>query len=84
MENKIKKTYRFSSDLCEKLKGYALMENKSETQFVTDCINDHIGRETSTDSFISEMKKVQTEIKKLRLEIQKEKGCETEEDNERQ
>ena len=50
--NKIKKTWCFSPDLCEKIKGYALMENKSETQFVTDCINDHIGRETSTDNLL--------------------------------
>lgn len=46
------KLFRFSTELCERIKGYALMEDKSETQFVIDCINDHIGRETSTDNLL--------------------------------
>lgn len=81
---KIQKIFRFSQDLCEKIKGYALMENKSETQFVTDCITSYITHKVPADSFASEMKKMRTEMKKLRLEIQKEKDCGMEEGNERQ
>ena len=63
--NKIRKTWCFSSDLCEKIKGYALMENKSETQFVTDCITSYINHKIPADSFASELKKLQIEIKRL-------------------
>lgn len=67
---KIQKSFRFSSDLLEKIKGYALMENKSETQFVIDCITSYITHKVPADNFLAEMKKMRLEIKKLRLEIQ--------------